>query len=279
MNIVIAGISGFLGGRIKKYFEAKKHNVFNYKKNCPKKIDLLINVAGPNSDYCHKNPRQSILKRQKINQKILKIVKKKKVKYFFYISTIHVYKKKLMISEHSSLNLKNPYAKSHICAEQFVLKNFTNLCEVKILRVANCFGYPVTLKSKSWILVVNNIIKNIFIKNKIIIDSKENFYRDYIGVSYLLSIINNLIFKKNKSIILNICSEKPKSALNLAQDIKETYETLFKKKINIQKKFIQRGYKNRIISKFLNKKLKLLCYKYYYSDLKELILYSSKHFI
>ena len=32
MNILIAGLSGYLGGRIKEYFSKKKIRVFDYKK-------------------------------------------------------------------------------------------------------------------------------------------------------------------------------------------------------------------------------------------------------
>ena len=279
MNIVVAGVSGFLGGRIKKYFIEKKYKVFDYKKNFPNQIDLLINVAGPDSQYCCKNPKKSILQRKKINQKILKIIKNKQVKKYFYISTIHVYKKKNFITEDSRLNLVNPYAKSHIFSEKFILRNFLNLCEIKILRVANCFGYPVTLKSKSWGLAINNIVKNIFLKKKIIIKSEEDFYRDYIGVGYLLSVINNLLLKKNNNVIFNVSSENSRSILKVAKEIKKIYENFFKKKINIKKKFLRKEIKNKIISKLLNKKIKLSCDKFYKRDLKELILYSSKNFI
>ena len=60
MNIVIAGITGFLGQRLKNFFKLKKNNVFDYKKKLPNKIDLIINVDGPNSEYCEKYPVKSI---------------------------------------------------------------------------------------------------------------------------------------------------------------------------------------------------------------------------
>ena len=75
MNILIAGLSGYLGGRIKEYF-SKKIRVFDYKK-IPSKVDFIINVAGPDQDYCKKNPSLSISKRLKINKDLEKIIKKR----------------------------------------------------------------------------------------------------------------------------------------------------------------------------------------------------------
>ena len=124
MNIVIAGISGFLGYRLKKFFELKKNSVFDYKKKLPKEIDLIINVAGPNSEYCKNNPKKSQRDRIKINKDILKIIKKKRVDKYFYISTTHVYKMKTIIDENTNLNFDNAYARSNIEVEKFVKKKF-----------------------------------------------------------------------------------------------------------------------------------------------------------
>ena len=53
MNILIAGYSGFLGGRIREFYK-KKTLVFLIIKKDTKKIDYIINVAGPDHHYCKK---------------------------------------------------------------------------------------------------------------------------------------------------------------------------------------------------------------------------------
>ena len=67
----------------------------------------------------------------------------------------------------SKLNYKNAYAKSHLISEEYLSDKLYNTCEYKILRLANCFGYCKNVKSNSWNLVVNNIVKNIFLKKKL----------------------------------------------------------------------------------------------------------------
>ena len=92
MNILIAGTNGFLGGRIFKSLK-KKYNLYDYKKrNIPSKIDVIINLAGPDQDLCNKTPKKSIRERININKKLLKIAKEKNVKTHiqFHISILRI---------------------------------------------------------------------------------------------------------------------------------------------------------------------------------------------
>ena len=274
MNIVIAGISGFLGSRVKYYFEKKNYKVFNYKKNLPNKIDAIINLAGPNNEVCDKYPIKSIKDRLSINKKIVEIIRKKKIKKFFYISTIHVYKKQKILNESSKLNYKNAYAKSHLISEEYLSDKLYNTCEYKILRLANCFGYCKNVKSNSW-----NLVKNIFLKKKIIIKSKINFKRDFIPVNYFLYNLEKLIKKKTiKYKIINISSQKSKSILDISKDIKNLFKNIYKKNLKIQKNFKYNENASIIKSRLMNKKNNVKLQKLYFKELKELIIFSKNRF-
>lgn len=278
MNIVIAGVSGFLGGRIKKFFENKNYKIFDYRKKLPNKINFIINVAGPDSDYCKKYPKKSQRDRIKINKDILKIIKKKRVDKYLYISTMHVYKMKTIIDENTNLNFDNAYARSHIEAEKFVKKKFKNICEFQILRVSNCFGAPHKLLSNSWKLVINNIVKNAFTKKKIIIKSNNDFYKDYIGISFFLRIIDYYLSTSSKKNIINISSENSKSILQVCRIIKQIYFKNFKQNIQLKYNFTSVSNKQIIKSKFINKKIKEKCNYFFLKDMEELILFCSKFF-
>ena len=277
MNIVIAGITGFLGQRIKEYYKSKENAVFDYKKKIPRKIDLLINVAGPNSKYCDKYPKKAIEQRIEINKKILEIIKNEYVKNYIYISTIHVYEKKKSIDEKSNLNHNNAYSKSHIESEKFIMQKISKLCCTRILRVSNCFGYSRNNNCNSWNLVINNIVKNIFLKKKILILSKENFYRDYISVYYLIYFINIILKQKVKYKILNVSSNQPKLLSSISNDLSNIYLKRFKKKIDIQSNFNSTGKINKISCKIYNKKLNEVCQKLYYKELTDLVNFCYKN--
>lgn len=276
MNILIAGYSGFLGGRIREFYKKKNFSVFDYKKKIPKKIDYIINVAGPDHHYCKKFPKKSKSIRLNINKKLNKLIEKKNVKKIIYISSIHVYEKKKFIDESSNLNSKNSYGNSHIESEKYVLNNFKNVEERLILRVSNCFGFPTNIKSNSWSLVINNVVKNIFKNNEIKINSKENFYRDFLGVSTLLKTINYFICNKSNQNIINICSGNSISIKKICLKIKKNYEDLFFKKIRIISNFKKLGIKSTIKSKYLSRYINIDFGAELEKELKDLIIFCDR---
>ena len=277
MNIVIVGISGFLGSRLKSFFQKKRYKVFDYKKKLPTKIDIIINVAGPDNKFCSENVKRGISERLKINNQILKKVKKNKIKKYFYISSIHVYKNQILINEKSPLNYKNAYGYSHLLSEKFILEKFKNICEIKILRLSNCFGYCENLNSSSWDLVINDIVKNIFIKNKILIKSATNFKKDFIPISYFLFIIESLIKKSLQDKIINITSENSQYISEISKNIRDLFKKIYKKEIKIVNNFKKKERNITIKSKMMNKKNFEKLKKYYVKDLKELMTFSKKN--
>ena len=278
MNIVLAGTSGYIGGRLKKEL-FRKHKIYDYKKKIPKKADILINVAGPDRDFCKKNVRKGINERLKINRKILKIIKKNKIKKYIHLSTIHVYKKSSLINEKSDLNKKDPYSISHIKSENFINKNFKKECEYIILRVSNCFGYPSQLKSNCWKLVINSMVKEIFQKKRIEIKSKVNFIRDYIGISYLVKIIEFYLTRKLNYETINITAEKTLSILQFTKIISNILKKKFKINIKIIKNIKRHERKYKIKSSKIEKKIKNTIKYYFLKDLNELILFCKKKYI
>ncbi len=277
MNIILAGCSGYIGGRLKKKL-LKKHKVYNYKKKIPKVADILINVAGPDRDYCNKNVKKGINERLKINKKILKIIKKNKIKKFIHLSTIHVYKKSLLITEKSNLNKKDPYAISHITSENFINKNFKHECEYIILRVSNCFGYPTKLNSNCWKLVINDIVKKIFQKNKISINSNINFFRDYVGISYLIRVIEYFLNNNLDNKTINVTSENSLSILKLSKIIKKNLIKKFRMNIHIFENIKKKEKRYKIRSQYINQKLKNKIKYHFNKDLNELLLFCKKNF-
>lgn len=277
MNIILAGSSGYIGGRLKKEL-LKKHKIYDYKKKIPKKADILLNVAGPDRDFCNKNVKKGINERLKINKKILRIIKENKIKKYIHLSSIHVYKKTSLMSEKSDLNNKDPYSISHIRSENFINKNFKKECEYIILRVSNCFGYPTQLKSNCWKLVINSIVKEIFQKNKIEIKSKVNFIRDYIGISYLVKVIEFYSSRKLNNDTINIAAEKTLSILQFTKIISNILKKKFKINITIIKNIKRQERKYKIKSSKIDKKIKNKIKYYFLKDLNELILFCKKKF-
>jgi len=276
MKIVIAGIKGYLGFKSKNFFQSKGYEVFNYKKKIPKNIDVIINMSGPTQQYCKKFPNKTKNFRAKLNKKLIKIANKKKAKFFFYISTMHVYKDSKILKSNSKLYPNNPYSVSHINGEKEILKSskiYKNI-NFKILRLTNCVGSPNKKNCNSWMLLINDICKQAICKNYIKIHSRTNINIDFITVSYFLNSLLFLIKKENKNQIINISSEKSISLLKIIKIVESRFYSLFKKKIKVIHNIDSTSSKKKIIVNTLKKKFQNNLKK----NIDQTLLFAKKNF-
>ena len=65
------------------------------------------------------------------------------------------------------------------------------------MRVCNLFSYPYFKNKNCWRLLINSAIKDLIKKNKFIIKSKENSYRNYSSVQSFNEFVLNIILKLN----------------------------------------------------------------------------------
>lgn len=250
MKIIIAGIKGYLGNRSKIFFKKKGFQVFDYKKKTPKTADVILNMSGPPQSFCEKYPKKTRFYRAKLNKKLIKLAKKKKVKYFFYISTMHVYKDLKILSPASKVHHNNHYSISHINGEKVIMKlsRLNKKIQFKILRLTNCIGSPHKKKCNSWKLLVNDLCKQAICQNYIKLYSKSNTYRDFITIDYFLNSLLFIMNNKTRDLIINISSEKSISILKIATVIKKRFFLVFKRKIKIFHNILYPAKKRIVIS-------------------------------
>mgnify|MGYP001437145580 CR=1 FL=1 len=165
---------------------------------------------------------------------------KQTIKKFIYFSTVQVYGKinSTTINEDSKTSPLNQYALTHLMAEN--INNFyhqsSNIDCINI-RLSNSFGSPMFSDIDCWWLVINELCKEAFLNQKIILKSDGSPLRDFIHyldlVGALECIIDNRI-NKTEDNIYNISSEKTLSILDIAKKVKNVYERRFNKKINIE---------------------------------------------
>lgn len=294
MKILITGGVGLLATRIAKYLNEEKNTVilasrkvsqikFLKKKNLIIKkinwennesikkicsnIDIIVHCAGPNAKDSQSNLFENYIFSAKVFQNFLDIVVKKKVKKFFFISTVHVYSNNLKnnINELSRTTNTNPYAVNKILSEK-VLSNYflNNKLKGKILRLSNVIGAPLTFNTNCWDLIANNMCLQYFKNNKIVINSEPSIKRNYVSMSDFLNIINILIKSNKDNIgknnIINIISSKNLTIKNVVDIISKRIEKYFKVKPLLV-------YKNKNIKKnyklfFSQKEIKKFNYKF-----------------
>lgn len=212
MKILIAGSNGLIGSRLSNLLKIEKHEIILLNRNNLSsknlssffsQVDIVINCIGVDM-----NNSSNYAETKKINYtipiKLLNLSCKSKVKYFFFISSFHVYDQsvKKKINENTKLKITNNYNKSKILCEKKIIKK-KNI-KIIIIRSCNLFGLPNSNSKNCWNTFINNLIKNLSNNRTFIIKSYFDQSRNYssiesfcVFISNIISNINRINFKKN----------------------------------------------------------------------------------
>ena len=264
MKYLITGASGFLGGRLSTFLENKGLEIIratsnvkiiessNYKnwvltefnkyetlKKLCKGVDYIIHAAGPNADYCKKNPKSSFDFYSLETKNFVKAAKASQIRKFIFLSTAHVYNNKFegLINEKLPTLNNHPYALANLEGERVVREIFGKSPEhAIILRLSNIFGFPDRKEVDCWMLFINNVCKEIVESQTITIESNPLIKRDFIPVNDFCEMISRLCesdFLNKENNIVNFGSEKTLSLIEIAKLIKQIYFKKYKKEVNI----------------------------------------------
>lgn len=255
-KILITGGLGNLGSWISEYFYKNDFEVFVTTRQKPlfqhpyneiicdltdknslnqlsqHSFDYVIHLASYN-EFFEKNYFEEALK---INTggtyNLFQSIKNKKIKGFIYFSTIHVYGKlEGVLTEESPLNPLNDYASTHLFAE-YIVKQYAKEYNIPftIFRLSNSYGHPKLPNNSKWYLVLNDLCKQAFEHNKIVLKTSGNQYRDFIWMGDICKICFYFIIKNfMKSEIYNLSSSKNIKIVDLANLISKTFSELMNK--------------------------------------------------
>jgi len=264
MKIIITGGLGQLGSRLENYLtkighdiyvstskelneNQKKKNLFKIKAGEKKSkiikllngFECIIHSAGLNSDECQNNPKLAYKINKDFTSEILECAISAGVKTFIYFSTAHVYKSPLngYFDESTIAQNNHPYADSKRNAEELIIKAHNeNKINSIILRLSNCFGYPVGNKLINEKLFINDIINQALKTNTIKLKSPSSTIRDFVTISSLEKTVQIILANdiKLNNPILNFGSGSSKSILEVAKLIKKRCKDIYNLNIKIE---------------------------------------------
>lgn len=265
-EIGITGANGVLGN----YFIKKNKNNYTFKeynkkiediaefKNWLKKnknIEIFLHLAAITKiKLAKKNKKKTFLINSESTIKILNVfnsLKNKKLKYFLFASSSHVYAPSFnKINEKSKRIPINTYGESKKIVEDYIFKNNKKFYfKIGIARIFNFYS-----KEQTEGFFIFDIIKRIKRKKNLLKFKKVNTNRDYIPLKDLSNIIKFMILKRIDRPI-NIGTGKKLNLIKLIKKIKLLYnknlKIIFEKKkypgyvsnISLLRKL---GYKNKI---------------------------------
>ena len=265
--ILITGGSGYLGGRLAKYLSESiqgkviltirersdyleenlpncEFRTFDIAKNTDyqfllKDITDVIHLISMNAHDSALDP----LLAEKINAygtyKLTKASAESQVKRFIYFSTAHIYGSPLVgkIDETTSAKATHPYGLTHLQAENYIQKALKETdTKYVILRLSNAVGAPLSKNVNCWMLVVNDIIKQLVTNHTMKFSSSKHIERDFIPISEISRIVFAILKDDSERYkgIYNLGSGASLSLENLAKIISERAKILLKINPKIQ---------------------------------------------
>lgn len=253
MLFLITGGFGFVGGRLAQHLQQAGHEVIlGTRKKCssPKwlpgtsvaqihwddidalvqlcdGVDVVIHAAGMNAQDCAADPVAALEVNGVATARMLAAAICADVQRFVYFSTAHVYASPLSgtITEELCPRNIHPYATSHLAGENSVLEaSNSGKIEGIVVRLSNAFGAPMHRDVNCWMLLVNDLCKQVVETNKMLLNSSGLQQRDFITMQRVCQTVEHLVLcdvEKLQSRIFNLGSGVSQSVLQMAQRIQE----------------------------------------------------------
>tara|TARA_X000000368_G_C22887696_1_gene648160 strand:+ start:33 stop:842 length:810 start_codon:yes stop_codon:yes gene_type:complete len=226
--MIACGVTGYNGNLGKKFIKTfKKYKFIKFKGDITKKkdlekwfnlnkLDFILHFASiVPTRIVNNNYKKALNVNYNGTKNIVNIIaKNKKLKWFFFASTSHVYKetnkkiKESFVKKPTSL-----YGLTKLKAENYIIKKLKNTstkyCIGRIFSIAD---------NKKKEFLIPSLIQKTKTKKKKIIFYDLNHYRDFITTKEISQIIDTL-WQKKYSGIINISSGKKIYLKNLAKYI------------------------------------------------------------
>lgn len=262
MRILIAGGCGFLGGRLAMHFVGQGHHVLRgsqrdappddplgrtapvvitplndlerLKKACAG-ADVVIKASGMNARECASDPAAAFAVNAGGTASLLDAAVASGVRRFLYVSTVHVYSDRLegSISENTSPANRHPYATSNRAAENSVLAASTSgTLDGIVVRLSNGYGFPVDPRANCWMLLVNDLCRQVAETGRMVLASNGLQSRNFIPLSEVCLIADFLATRPLDEKIgaigpINVGGKKSMTVLEMAQLIQSRCEAVF----------------------------------------------------
>ena len=253
MKITILGGSGLVGSGIKRVLK-KNHNVFSFDSSVYNKkknsfhfqkfssSDLLIFAASVTDEEITKKNVKFIINKYKLMLKnLIYFFKKKNLKYFAYISSIHVsnyLQSNFLKKEIEKKTVK--YAYCHLEIEKLIKKMLIKTgIKCLILRPSNVYGFTEKKNFNRKNLITYSFPMSLIKTNKITIKSsgyqKRNFCSNFEVGRYI-----DLWLKKNNKLKISTKDVLGKETLSIVQFAKKCISAYNKSFKNSSKLIIKK---------------------------------------
>ena len=250
-KILVTGATGYIGGSLCNGLEVIGFDITRGSRSPPRQsnpahkwvttdwddenlsfvtdFDCVLHAAGPTSRECVDNPELAEYFYGDVSARLIEILVKQGGKSVFLLSSVHVYGTdgSGVITEETIPGNTHPYVvhrrQSENLLTSYIEKNQIGGC---ILRLGNCFGKIGDARGDFGNLFVNQICKDVLTTGIIIINSNPSARRDFVPVSYLISVVRELLIGNPKFSVYNIVTGTAMSLLEVAEEVASCFSKL-----------------------------------------------------
>ena len=199
-------------------------------------FDFCVHCASFNEFFLENYPKKALEINTLGTRNLLEVLNLKGLKNFVYFSTFHVYGLNSgFIDEMTVTNPKNDYASTHLFAEYYVKQfEYTHNLKYTILRLTNSYGCPMYKDTDKWYLVLNDLVKMAFKKNKIVLSSNGKAKRDFIYMGDVATIVDKVLKVETTNEIYNLSTGKTYEIIDLAKKVQIIYSKRYNKDIELK---------------------------------------------
>lgn len=227
MRTLISGGFGFVGGRLAQHLHQTGHQIIlgsRTVKSPPNWLpgsevvkmdwddhntlltacsgcDAIIHAAGVNARDSATNPAEALAINGVGTALLLDAAIEANVSRFIYLSTAHVYGSPLAgtITEEICPHNLHPYATSHLAGELAVLyATQSKQIDGVVLRLSNIFGAPTHAEANCWMLLVNDLCRQVVETGQMVLHTSGTQLRDFVPMKYVNDIFQNLLMRHEK---------------------------------------------------------------------------------
>ena len=223
MRILITGGFGYLGGRLAQFLVNQvDHTILlgSRQQNKPPDwlphvevvqtqwdspasleqicigVNAVVHLAGMNAQDCTADPAAALEVNGLATARLLNAAIKQRVKRFIYLSTAHIYGNPLagVITEETCPTNLHPYATSHRAGEDVVrAAHQRGEIEGIVIRLSNGYGAPVHKDTNCWMLLVNDLCRQVATTHEMVLRSTGLQRRDFVPLTDACRAIGHLL--------------------------------------------------------------------------------------
>jgi len=193
-------------------------------------VSVIIHLAALNAQACANDPEKALMINGLGTLKLLQAAVRQGVSKFIYFSTAHVYGMPLTgeVNENTIPQPRHPYAITHRIAEDYVIEESRkgNINGV-VLRLSNAVGMPLDSSVNCWMLLVNDLCRQVIQNEELMLHSSGLQQRDFISIGDVAVVVESIIdlhHGNNSGETYNLGSGKAISVIGMARLVTEHYQ-------------------------------------------------------